>query len=530
MREPTQNSSQPAVFMHWMSPAVLLGVSFVFCFLQTLRGLGRIWIESEEYSYALAIPAVIAYIIWRRWDAISRSAVSPNAYGGLAFFALLPLAVYGILGSSPTAVRLVLPMLLLAVIWFCYGLERFRLLAFPVFLSVFMLPLPTVFQTKIGVPLKHYSTMLGELLLRLADVSVFVEGNIIDLGVTQLQVVDACNGLRYILPLTALAAIFAYFFEKSRWKALLLIASAVPIAVFTNGVRIAVTGYLAQHYGSKIAEGFFHGFSGWIIFVFALLILLGLYILLQRTFPSSRRKPSPIIKPLSRKSSAAAHKAAVAASCCSLLLVGSLNYAAIALPPLSLSNGFEKFPLKFDRWDGRRETMDPKIISLSGAEDAFNGTYMSKNGEIVSLYIGYRGSPFTESENFFHSPDVCLPSLGWTTIVSADHTVTGVKGFEQIIVRKMLIEKTGLNQLVYFWFQTKNYVSANVNTNRFHLTLHALSRNNTYDLFIRPITPLLPGETVQDAEQRLDGFVQAMTPHLLQFLSQHLTGGPDGDV
>jgi len=135
--------------------------------------------------------------------------------------------------------------------------------------------------------------------------------------------------------------------------------------------------------------------------------------------------------------------------------------------------------------------------------------------------MGYRSSPFVESENFFHSPNVCLPSSGWKTLTATDHRIEGVPHFGSIKVSKMLIEKAGQKELVYYWFQTKERTSDNVNINRFHLTLHAIKRDNTHDLFIRPITAIYPGEGVDDAENRMDNFVRDMMGALLRFLKEN---------
>jgi exosortase D (VPLPA-CTERM-specific) len=371
------------------------------------------------------------------------------------------------------------------------------------------------------------STGVGEFILRLLGVSVFVEGNIIDLGIIQLQVVEACSGLRYILPLLALGVVFVYIFEHIRWKQIVLVVSTIPTAILSNALRIAITGYLAQNYNLGLAEGFFHGFSGWLIFIFALFMMFNFYLILRFLFPNSPRQNGlvlslksqlPVSKPIH-------HTIAVFIASGVLLAVGTLSYATAALPPLKIDKGLTNFPLQFDGWQGRLEDIDSRIIALSGAEDAFNGIYRSLIGKIVSLYIGYRGSPFTESENFFHSPNVCLPSIGWKTLDSENHTITGIAGFGTIVVRKMVIEKMGYRQLVFYWFQTKSHVSSDVNINRLHLTLHALNRDNTHDLFIRPITLLGPDENVAEAEKRLDQFVRDLMDTLLNFLSENQTSG-----
>jgi exosortase D (VPLPA-CTERM-specific) len=510
-----------------LAGVALLGLAFWICYHGTLTGLWRVWQTDGDYSYAPVLPLISGWLIWSRRRQIAEAPVSTCWTGGVAVAFLLVVSVYGILGSSPSAVRPAVPLALLAITLFCFGTAVFRPLFFPFFLLIFMIPLPTVVETRIGVPLKIVSTRLGEGLLKSADVSVFVEGNVIDLGVTQLQVVDACSGLRYILPLLALGVIFAYFFEKNRLKQFLIVASTIPIAIFANGFRIGVTGYLAQNYGPEAADGFFHGFSGWLIFVFALALMMGFYSLLRMVkWPSGR--PDKLLGYFTKAFNRPVegnNAAAVIVTVLGLLSVGLLNYATASFEPFRLKSGFSPFPLTIGPWQGRTESIDTEVIELSGAEEALNATFSSNRGEIISLYIGYRGSPFNESENFFHSPNVCLPSAGWKTLSISNHSIEAVPGFGQMVVRKMVIEKMGLRQLVYYWFQTKNRVSSDVHVNRFHLTMHAIGRNNTYDLFIRPITPLKPSESLETAQARLDEFTRQMMEALFEFLSQHQIEG-----
>jgi EpsI family protein len=173
-----------------------------------------------------------------------------------------------------------------------------------------------------------------------------------------------------------------------------------------------------------------------------------------------------------------------------------------------------------DDWKGRTETMDQNIVRLSGAEEALNAVFQNEKGEVISLYVGYRGSPFLESENFFHSPNVCIPSSGWKVLSEGKRRIPQVPNFGDVIVSKMIVEKMGSRQLVYFWFQTKNRFSHNVNINRLHLSIHALGRDNTHDLFIRPITEIGSSERMEDGEARLDEFVRHVMPVLLRFLRE----------
>ena len=390
-----------------------------------------------------------------------------------------------------------------------------------------MIPLPTIFGVLIGNRLRLVSTKLGEAILRMFGVSVFVEGNVIDLGVTPLQVVDACSGLRYILPLLALGVLFAYFFEKVRWKQVLLAISTIPIAVITNGIRIGITGILAERYGSEVADGFFHGFSGWLIFMFAFVLLLVFHFALKVLFPTSDANHSSANKheEKSKQGKPRYNTAPIVITSVLLLLVGLLSYTTAALPRITIQGGFSDFPLNIKEWKGHLEQIDPEMVDASGAEEALNASYYTEHGGSIFLYIGYRGSPFVESENFFHSPNVCLPSAGWKTRMFTKHTIADVPQFDTIVARKMLIEKMGQTQLVYYWFQTKSHTSFDVNITRFHLAWHAIQRDNTYDLFIRPITPIQANETIEEAEKRMDQFVRDMMVALLKFLEEKKVEG-----
>jgi exosortase D (VPLPA-CTERM-specific) len=505
----------------------LLFAAFGACYWQTITGLFHVWTTNEDYSYAFLIPFMSGYLIWERRQEFRRTPFSTNWLGGILFVFFILVSAYGILGSSPSAVRPAIPLIILAITLFCFGKQIFKIMLFPLALLIFMIPLPTMYGTLVGVHLKRISTLLGELILRLAGITVFVEGNVIDLGVTQLQVVDACSGLRYVLPLLCVGVIFAYFFEKVRWRQVVIAVSTMPIAIITNGIRIGATGILAERYGSDVAHGFFHGFSGWLIFVFAFALLFVVHFILKLIFGKtpSHKASNPGERKKTDKIQFKNNTLPVGITCAFLLLVSVLGHTTAALPDIKIRRGLSSFPLTINKWKGQSANIDPEIISASGAEEAFSATYRDGPGDSYSLYIGYRGSPFLESANFFHSPYVCLPSGGWKTLHIARHSISDVPKFGTITVQKMISQKMGQKQLVYYWFQTKSRTSFDVNINRFHLAWHAIQRDNTHDLFIRPITPLQPNETTAQAEARMDQFVRDMMAVLLKFLETNLVEG-----
>lgn len=516
-----QNEEKDSGWVALIWPLVL-ALCLAICYANTIHGLYNIWIADDDYSYAFLIPVISAYLIWERRKDIRSTLIGISWIGGVLFFIFLIISIYGILGSSPSAVRPAMPLIILSIVLFCFGWAIFKKLALPLGMLIFMIPLPTMFGTVVGVRLKLVSTKLGEFILRMFGTSVFVEGNVIDLGVTQLQVVDACSGLRYILPLLAVGVVFAYFFEKSRWKQVLLGAITIPLAIVTNGIRIGVTGILAERYGAEVAEGFFHGFSGWLIFMFAFGLLFVFHFFLKMVLPrnKSEKKSHPSGQEFNQGKTRN-NTIPVIITSVSLLLVGALNYTTGALPALKIRGGLSSFPLEMNGWHGKAESIDSEMIEASGAEDAYSAVYRNDKEEIVYLYMGYRASPFGEDENFFHSPNVCMPSSGWRTVSIAKHDIKDVPYFGAITVRRMVSEKMGQRQLVYYWFQTKNRTSYDVNINRFHLALHAIQQDNTHDLFIRPITLIQNQESINAAEIRMDSFVRDYMTVLLEFLDKN---------
>ena len=154
------------------------------------------------------------------------------------------------------------------------GWQKLKIILFPLILILTMFPPPYFLNTRISLKLKLVSSQLGVGIMQFCGMSAYREGNVIDLGFTQLQVVDACSGLRYLFPLIVLGILLAYFYKAAFWKKAVLVISTVPISIVVNGIRIALVGMLYPIFGPKVAEGFFHDFAGWFIFMVSLGILL----------------------------------------------------------------------------------------------------------------------------------------------------------------------------------------------------------------------------------------------------------------
>jgi exosortase D (VPLPA-CTERM-specific) len=461
--------------------------------------------------------------LWEKRKTLGTILLSSEWRGLPVLIVAVLLSLYGILGSSGNIAMPSVPLMVLLITLFCFGAEAVKRLSMPLGFLFFMVPVPGIIERHVGLYLKNISTSLGGSFIALCNIPVNVSGNIIDLGVTQLQVVDACSGMRYIFPLLALGVLYAHFFERALWKRTVCILATIPLGILFNALRIGITGVLTDCIGPQVAQGFFHDLSGWVIFVFALIMLFVISLILKR-FPPRRGNEQPsrsetfstVIPAEQSKGTTPAFLVSGAL----LLTVAAFSLSTSTLPPVTIKGGIESLPLRMGAWQGSTETVDQVLVRESGAEQAFSGNFTGLHGDAVSLYVGYRGTAFLADENFFHSPTVCIPFSGWVEHEVKTRTITGVPHFGSFDVTSMVIEKEGVRQLVYFWFQTKRWATPDKTMNRFHLSLHALRRDNTYDLFLRPITQIRATERIEDAEQRLDGFVRDLMPMLLQYLKE----------
>ena len=257
--------------------AGILVIGTLVVYAQVLRELSIDWWTNPDYSQGLVLPFVAAYLIWRRREEWSRQPVAPSNFGLLVMLGALSLLFVGELGAEFFLTRISLLVFLCGLVLFFLGWEHFRLAAFPIALLLLAIPLPAVIFYQITFPLQLMATRLGAFLLETSRVPVFREGNLIVLPNITLEVVEACSGIRSLFSLLTLTILYGYFFESRLWMRWVLIVLTVPLALFCNGLRITGTGILTQYVDPAAAEGFFHGFSGWFIFVVALLSLFAIH-------------------------------------------------------------------------------------------------------------------------------------------------------------------------------------------------------------------------------------------------------------
>jgi exosortase len=260
----------------------LLAIGMITLYLKVVPGMVLDWWNDPNFSHGFLVPVFSAYLIWERRDTLE---LFPDRNTSLTavFFVIAAMAmiVVGKAGGEYFTMRSSLVVLILGLSRIVLGREGFRKCLFPLAFLLFMVPIPYILYDAIAFPLKMIASWFGENSLNLIGVPVYRDGNIIHLPNIQLEVADACSGIRSLMSLMALASVVAYFMGMGAGKGAVLVASAVPISVVTNSMRILITGILSYRFGQKAAEGFFHEFSGWVIFLAGAALIAGLGLLLR---------------------------------------------------------------------------------------------------------------------------------------------------------------------------------------------------------------------------------------------------------
>lgn len=273
------------------SPRFLIGfgvciVLFLILFCPVLTSLVQDWIRLPDFSHGILVPLVSFYLVWERRTRLPGSTCPDN--WGLVLLALgIALLLFGRLAAESFTQRLSILVVIAGMVLFLLGREHLKTIAFPLAFLLLMIPLPSILLQKITFPMQLFASRCAASALELLSVPVLLEGNIIHLPNTSLEVAEACSGIRSMMSLLTMAILFAYFAKKILWQRIVLVLACLPITILVNAFRVSVTGFLAYHYGAGVAGGFFHEFSGFILFLMAVALFYGLTLLL----PGGRLRP-----------------------------------------------------------------------------------------------------------------------------------------------------------------------------------------------------------------------------------------------
>jgi exosortase len=265
--------------------ALALAASFAVLYWPVAAKLVFDWSHDENYSHGFLIVPAAAYFAWKRRDRLAALTPAPSAWGLALLVGSLGVLMAGVLGAELFLTRISLVGVIAGGVLFVLGWRYLRVLAFPIGLLLLMIPVPAIIFNQITFPLQLLASRCGETALTAFQIPVLREGNVIILANTTLEVVEACSGIRSLVSLVTLAVIYGALAESRMSARVALAVAAVPVAVVANGLRVAGTGVAAHFLGPSAAEGFFHTFSGWLLFAVAFLMLFSI----QKVLPGAPR-------------------------------------------------------------------------------------------------------------------------------------------------------------------------------------------------------------------------------------------------
>ncbi len=502
--------------------AILAGLLWLV-FHHAIVNMAEAWTVAES-SHGFLIPIISAFLIWQR-KAELRQVKFNGSWAGVGVVLVgIGFDLFGRLGALYFLEHAALLIVIAGLVLSLTGWQGFRLLAVPLGVLVFMIPLPNLWLNPLSSELQLISSSIGVWLMRASGVAVFLEGNVIDLGSYKLEVAEACSGLRYLFPLMTLAFLMACFYRETIWKRLLVFLSSIPITIIMNSLRIAAIGIMVDRWGIGMAEGLLHEVQGWMVFMLSTgMLLLEIVVLtrlgkarntLQSAF--SVNLPPPVPTSVARR-----HRLLPASLFASGALMLLYGVAVTAVPrPLPASpqrEMFVNFPLQLADWSGRRLVMDQIYIDALKFDDYFLADYAKSDSASVNFYVAWYDSQSAGEAT--HSPRACLPSGGWRIIELKRAKIDQVSiGSQPLQVNRALIELGDRQQLVYYWFQQRGRIVTSEYLVKWYLLVDSVFRHRTDGALVRLIVPISGGTTIADADRELQDFAATVALPLTKFI------------
>lgn len=505
------------VSKHWRLVLFLfVSIGILIAFHDATAVIWSRWGE-DRYSHAPIVLILAIYLIWIKRHELTDTNQSP--WLGVMFTVIASgLLIIGELSALVTLTHYGMVIMMFGLMWTMLGIQTKRILI-PFAHILLVIPLPYMIDVMLSGKFQLMSSSLGVEMVRLVDIPVFRDGNIIDLGVYKLQVVEACSGLSYTYPLMTIGLMMAYMFRAPMYARVTLFLSTIPISIVMNSFRIALVAVLVNHSGIEAAEGFMHYFEGWVIFFSCIAILL----LEVKLYNAITNKQRSLNKSFDYLESDHNHGVAernpyinktpiYAATFLILLSVTStisVNQRNELIPDRSL---FVNYSLFIDGWQGHTRTFqngEDKILKL---DDYFLATY-HKDNTYIDVYYGYTES---QRSGFVpHSPKACIPGGGWE-ISKANIKTFPISEEKSLSVTRLLISKGEERMLVYYWFPQRGRDLASEYPMKFALLYDSIMINRTDGAIARFVTPV--GKLVNESDNRLQKFIASNYVEMKDFI------------
>ncbi len=489
----------------------LIAAALMFLYANVLAKLGCDWWTDENYSHGLLVPFVIGFIIWSEFDYLKEAVEEPKILFGFTVisFALVML-LGGVLGAELFVQRISLVLILVGIIIYFFGAKILQLLVVPFALLLFAIPIPQIIFNKIAFPLQIYASQIAVWGIRLFGVPAVRKGNVFEIlpdGATQtiaLEVVEACSGIRSLMTLVTLALILAYFTRDKQhnaddgwffcfknfdfWRTIILMLSAIPIAVLTNAGRVTAIGVLTYYYGKKATESFWHDLSGWLVYVVALLILFGINKFLKFISGKFATKQSEKKELFENYNSALSTQNSTLVLITVLFLGGVfINWFEHRGEAEVSRNPLTEMPAKLGDWrqKGSEIKFSEQTESVLKTSDYTMREYTLSDGRLGNVYVGYYASQRTGAT--YHSPQNCLPGAGW--IMKEPETVEiKTPSGKTFRANRYRIENGIYDEIMIYWYQGRGRAEASEYQDKINTVWDSIFRQRTDGAMIRVMT------------------------------------------
>ena len=508
----------------WLLVAtVASGVFFVDGFEALLDA----W-QKPEYSHGPLIPVLSALLFLRQ---LKEYPIEPGEKtdrwpGVIVVLLSIAMAALGKLSNIPDIVAYATILWVGGILLISFGWRIGICFWPPVLHLIYMLPLPDVLYYKMSTSLQFISSELGVWFLQLANVPVFLEGNIIDLGVLKLHVAEACSGLRYLFPILSFSYIFAVLYRGPMWHKAVLLISAAPITILMNSVRIAIAGILVQHLGEDWLAGFSHFFEGWVIFLACIILLFALARVMLFLHPDKMSlvealdlDTDGLVPQAMRLQFVRPSAALITAACLMVASAGLWQFMpqrSVAIPERDV---FAFFPKQLDAWQqvGAPQTLEASVAKALQADDYHSVNYIRGADEPA---VGFFAAWYkNQSDGGVHSPEICLPGSGWEIAWLERVDIAEQLGSQTPFnINRAIIQKGETRMMVYYWFEQKGRKVANDFAAKLYLMLDGATTGRMDGAMVRLTTLITENETEADAEARLNDMLSNVSPKLPRFI------------
>ncbi len=494
----------------WQGAALVLITAWLYASI--LEHLFLQWVGDPNFQHGIFVPVFALFVVWEDRNRLKAIPPTPS-WAGLPLVAIsLCVLVLGVLGADIFLPRVSLLILLAGLIILFLGWAFFRAVLFPWAFLILMIPIPALLINRVTFPLQLLASRLAAEALRLINTPVLLQGNCITLpNGRQLDVAEACSGIRSLLTLVTLAIIYGYLMEKRTWVRVVLACSAIPIAVVTNGFRVFSTGVLVQNGHGDAAEGMPHAIEGLLVFAAALVLVFALHRVILRFWksgPAATRNPSDNLASVSERRPGTPPKTA-----------GSFRFSIVAVPMLATAIGLQahpgreiipphdppsSLPTQIGDWKsaGADGVLDKDTLDILGHPEYVVRDYENTSQEQpwINLFIPYYDSQ--KAGDTIHSPEHCLPGAGWIPISRQVIRLPRPDG-SSYPVNRFVVAKGADRQLVLYWFQAHGRAVASEWAAKYYLISDAIHMNRSDGGLVRLMTPMLNDESPDAAQARV---------------------------